>query len=104
MDKTEIIEKLIEEKNLNVRSAAIKADIPYTTLRSMLKRGIDNSSVGNVIKLCKALDITIDELERMSTQDDISTIAAHHDGDDFTEEELEEIKNFKEFIKSRRNQ
>src|SRR5690625_1273506 len=34
----------------------------------------------------------------------IQTIAAHHDGEDWTEEELEEIKRFKEFVKSRRQQ
>lgn len=32
------------------------------------------------------------------------TIAAHHDGDDWTEEELEDIKKFKEFLKSKRKQ
>lgn len=31
-----------------------------------------------------------------------NTIAAHHDGEDWTEEELEEIEKFKEFIKSKR--
>lgn len=30
------------------------------------------------------------------------TIAAHHDGDEFTEEELEEIERFKEFVRMRR--
>ena len=31
------------------------------------------------------------------------TIAAHHDGTEYTEEELNDIENFKEFVKSRRN-
>lgn len=30
------------------------------------------------------------------------TIAAHHDGEEWTEEELEEIERFKEFIKNKR--
>lgn len=30
------------------------------------------------------------------------TIAAHHDGEDWTEDELEEIERFKEFVKSKR--
>lgn len=34
---------------------------------------------------------------------EVDTIAAHFDGDDFTDEELEEIKNFIEFVKSKRN-
>jgi DNA-binding XRE family transcriptional regulator len=33
---------------------------------------------------------------------DIDTIAAHHDGDVWSEEELEEIERFKEFVKSKR--
>lgn len=32
------------------------------------------------------------------------TIAAHHDGEDWTEEELEEIERFKEFVRSKRKQ
>ncbi|SCW41111.1 Cro/C1-type HTH DNA-binding domain-containing protein [Paenibacillus tianmuensis] len=32
------------------------------------------------------------------------TIAAHHDGEDWTEEELEDIKQFKEFVRSKRKQ
>lgn len=34
--------------------------------------------------------------------DAIGTVAAHHDGEDWTEEELEEIERFKEFIRSKR--
>ncbi|MGG3278897.1 helix-turn-helix domain-containing protein [Paenibacillus solani] len=33
---------------------------------------------------------------------EVETIAAHHDGDDWTEEELEDIEQFKEFIRMRR--
>ncbi|WP_217588799.1 helix-turn-helix domain-containing protein [Lentibacillus saliphilus] len=36
--------------------------------------------------------------------DDTDTIAAHHEGEEWTEEELEEIKRFKEFIKLKRTQ
>ncbi|MCR8844076.1 helix-turn-helix domain-containing protein [Paenibacillus sp. SC116] len=32
------------------------------------------------------------------------TLAAHHDGEDWTEEELEEIERFKQFVKSKRKQ
>lgn len=34
---------------------------------------------------------------------DIHTIAAHHNGEDWTQEELDEIEKFKEFVKSKRN-
>ena len=36
--------------------------MPYGTIQSIFKRGISNSSVTNIIKICKALDISADEL------------------------------------------
>ena len=33
----------------------------------------------------------------------INTIAAHHDEEDWTAEELEEIENFKKYVLSKRN-
>ncbi|MBF8418915.1 XRE family transcriptional regulator [Heyndrickxia coagulans] len=101
--RTEVVEKLIDEKFPSAKAFAEHIDIPYTTLKSILKRGIGNATVDNVLKICKGLGITTDQLERIANGEDIATIAAHHDGDDWTEEELEEIEQFKAFIRSKRN-
>lgn len=37
-------------------------DMPYGTMSSIFKRGINNSSVTNIIKICSALEISTDEL------------------------------------------
>lgn len=37
-------------------------DMPYGTMASIFKRGINNSSVTNIIKICSALEISTDEL------------------------------------------
>lgn len=55
------IKDLIMEKYGSVRQFALKIGVPYTTIDSILKRGIDNSNVSNVIKMCKALNISIDK-------------------------------------------
>ena len=69
----EKLKNLIIEKYGSVRQFAFKINIPYTTVDSILKRGIDNSNVGNVIKICKALNISVDALldnkEVMTTND-----------------------------------
>jgi predicted transcriptional regulator len=101
-NRTEIIEKLIERNWPNKKAFAESIDIPYTTLASMLSRGIGNASVNNVLKVCKGLNITIDELEKMAEGDDF-TIAAHHDGEVWSEDELEEIEKFREYLKSKRD-
>lgn len=102
--KAEVIAKLIKEKGYSKRAFAEKVGIPPTTLQSMLVRGIGRASVDNVIKICQALGITVEELKRLAGEgEDIKTLAAHHEGEEWTEEELEEIERFKEFIRSKRN-
>ena len=56
------LKELILKRYHSVREFSIMYDIPYTTLKSMLDRGIGNSSVNNVIKLCKSLGISADAL------------------------------------------
>lgn len=65
MNKTELIRQLITDTKLTMKAFAQKADIPYTTLRSMLERGIENASVNNVIKICTALNISVEYLYDM---------------------------------------
>lgn len=58
----EQIKKMIIRKYGSIRSFALKIDIPYTTIDTILRRGIDNSNVRNVIKMCKELKISADKL------------------------------------------
>ena len=110
MDKrTEMIKELIDKGWKSRRSFAEHAGIPASTLTSMLERGIGNASVDNVLKVCAGLGITTDELLRLSEENSsavpnsnsIQTIAAHID-EDVTEDEIEDIKKYIEFIKSQR--
>ena len=39
-------------------------DMPYPTMQAILRRGLDNSSIGNIFKICKGLDISVDELAK----------------------------------------
>jgi hypothetical protein len=70
--RTEIIKKLINENSPSVKAFAESIDMPYTTLRSMLERGIGNASIDNVLKVCKKLDITTEELEKMANGEEIN--------------------------------
>lgn len=101
--RTEIIKDMIKESAPSVKAFAESIDLPYTTLRSILERGIGNASVDNVMKVCKGLNITTEQLEKLANhQQGIDTIAAHYEGENWTKEELEEIRQFKEFVKSKR--
>lgn len=52
----------ILERYRSLREFGLTHDIPTSTLDSVLKRGIDNSSVGVIFKICKALNISPDAL------------------------------------------
>lgn len=103
MKKARIISQLIEETGLSVKAFSEKAGIPYTTLRSILERGLGNASVDNAIKICRALGIQVEDLDKMieegynpssKNDSDILTKAAHkvgHEGP-LTDEEKEKIE------------
>lgn len=81
MKRAKIIDQMIEEKFESRRQFAEMVGIPPTTLQSILKRGIGKASVDNVIKICKGLGITVEELEIAAqttegppTTDDIAKI------------------------------
>lgn len=69
--RTEILDKLITDTGLSKKAFAEQIGLPPTTLRSMLQRGVGKASVDNVIKVCKGLGITTDELEKMAAGEDI---------------------------------
>lgn len=56
------LKELILKRYNSIREFTISIDIPYTTMDSIFRRGIGNSSVSNVIKICKALGISVDAL------------------------------------------
>jgi len=62
MTKEEKLKKYILERYKSIREFTIEIDMPYSTLDGVLKRGIDNSSVGVIFKICKALNISPDAL------------------------------------------
>lgn len=56
------IKEIIVEKYGSVRRFSSKIGVPYTTIDTILKRGLKNSNVLNVFKMCQELDIDINEL------------------------------------------
>lgn len=68
---------------------------------------IENMPISILEPLAKALQVTPAYLlgwEEGTQQNGVQTIAAHHDGEEWTEEELEEIERFKEFVRMKRKQ
>ncbi len=70
MEKAKIVERLIKEAGYtSKRQFAEAIGLPPTTLSSMLSRGLGKASIDNVLKICKGLGITVEELEEMAKQE-----------------------------------
>ena len=56
------LKALIIEKYGSVKELSSVAGLPYTTLDSILKRGVEKANVLNIIKLCHVLNLDVDAL------------------------------------------
>lgn len=99
--RTEILRMLMEEKGMKVADIVKISGLPYSTVKAILERGVEKAGYINVCKICKALGISTDELEKMVTKETHipHTRAAHFDGVEYTEEQLNRIEAFAKFIK-----
>ncbi len=107
----EELKKLIIERYKSLNNFCKQFDFPWSTVKAMLTRGINNSSISNVIKLCNALNLDLEkmsqgvladkEIDLENINDDYMLIACHHETGKLTKEEREEIKQFAEFVKKR---
>lgn len=98
-----LIKHLRETKKMSIEELARRVGIAKST-QSRYENGQRDFPINDIGLYAGALDTTIEYLLGVGTgtNDDIETIAAHHDGEEWTEEELEEIEEFKEFIRMKR--
>lgn len=101
----EIIRRIKNElikKQMNAKDLATQTGIPYTTLTDTLKGKTKELSIQKAKLISEVLGITLDYLIE-GKEGQTETIAAHHEGYDFTQDELDEIEKFKAFILAKRD-
>ena len=104
MEPTEIqLKEMIVAKYGSIKRFCEVIDMPWTTLDSILKRGVANSNITNVLKITKELNLDTECLANGAIVSNTPiTLAAHFEGEEFTEDEMNEIKQFVAFVKSKR--
>lgn len=101
------LENLMSDNGIeNISQLSRETGLPYTTIDGFYKKGTENIKLSTLRKLANyfncSLDFLVDDNIANNTDNEIQTIAAHHDGIDWTEEELEDIENFKRYVLSKR--
>ena len=104
MSFTEKLDALMADKGINKSILSKESGIPYTTIAGFYTKGTDNVKLSTLRKLSSYLGCSIDYLADDGNVDTPTTLAAHFDGEEYTEEELKEIKQFAEFVKNRKRE
>lgn len=104
MATLERIKKLCKDHGISVSVLEDRLNFPNNTLYQWKSR---TPSLERLEQVANYFNVSTDYLLGRTDKkyiDDIETIAAHHDGEDWTDEELEEIEKFKEFVRMKRSQ
>ena len=88
-----------ERKGLSQKEVAENIGVAKSTY-SLYESGNREPNVQTIKKISDLLNVSADDL--LGIEEEQQTIAAHFDGDEYTEEELDEIKQFAVFVKSKR--
>lgn len=120
-----LIDNRLEELGMSLDALAEKAKVPLRFLKNIDNIMPDESDYHNVTRIAKVLalqpavlraalarqeppvyDGPMPSPEECFTDfdDSVETIAAHHDSDEWTDEEKREIEKFKEFVRMKRKQ
>ena len=91
--------ELMEMNHINTCELAKKVDISPQTIYSLIKRDSKKADIDVLSRIAQALGVKLEYF--VEDPEMPATIAAHFDGDEFTEEELDEIRQFANFIKLR---
>lgn len=93
-----------EKMGLTQAEASKKLDIPQSTYAGY-ETGVRKVPLSIIKKLSNFYNISTDILLGTEIEDDaeIHTTAAHHDGDEWTEEEKQAIEDFKQYVLSKRD-
>ena len=72
MTNEEVLKRIIEEKYQNVKAFSEKINIPYTTIRSILERGLLNAKVENVIRIADELNMRAEDMLLLSEKENLN--------------------------------
>lgn len=99
------LEKIAEYKKklgLTTEELSLRSGVPVGTLNKILSGATRDPKLETLKAISRVLGLSLNDFDDESYQP--TTIAAHHEGDDYTPEEWEEIEKFKMFVKSKRGQ
>ena len=85
MTREDYIKSLIKSHGYTLKAFSQQISMPYTTLLSILNGSIGGAAMDNVLKICHALNVRIEELDQISSTGHLDRHLA--DGSDEAQDE-----------------
>ena len=92
------LNKLLKERNMTVTELSRRINVAPTTIYSIIQRNNKKVDIDVLLDIADVLGVTA-EYFRDSPKPEPHTRAAHFDGSEYTEEQLDRIEAFAKFIK-----
>ena len=100
------IKNLREINNLSQTELAHKVGYSDKASISKIEKGLVDLPQSKLLIFSNIFNVDIsywfDDNDNHSLSNQVNTLAAHFEGEEFSEEEMDEIKNFVEFVKNKR--
>lgn len=104
---------LMNERELSLADVSKMSGVAYSTLRDLYTGKNKNPLANTLRKISQGLNVEADyfindeiedisQLDKKVDESGIKTIAAHFETEDFTDEDLKDIKNFINYIVSKK--
>ena len=77
MTREQYIKDMIRQNGYTIKEFAKQIDMPYSTLLSIINQSIGGTSIDNCLRICKGLNITLNDLQGVSADsqgDEISSL------------------------------
>lgn len=92
------LNELLKERNMTVTELSRRINVAPTTIYSIIQRNNKKVDIDVLLDIADVLGVTA-EYFRDSPKSEPRTRAAHFDGTEYTEEQLDRIEAFAKFIK-----
>ena len=88
-----------KKNKITQKDLATQLGVKHNAISSW-ENGVNSIDIDTLFKVCKIFGITVNDMYDMNSEP--NTLAAHFDGEEYTADELEEIRKFAEFVKAKR--
>ncbi|MGK0468243.1 helix-turn-helix domain-containing protein [Clostridium sp.] len=104
----EKISELKKTKGLTSEQLSNKSGVPLGTLNKILNGTTKDPKLETLKALARVLGCKLDDFDDSKSNkkeaiNQLETIAAHFDGDEFTEDDKDDIENFIKYVLSKKN-